>query len=296
MNHLALFNGIGGFQLAAEWVGWKNVGHVEIDKWCNQKVKLLIPESELIGENIKEVDGKLLRGTIDIISGGDPCQPHSVAGLGKGTGDDRYLWPEMFRLIQEIHPAWVVNENVSGSIANGVLDLKIDDLESEGYTCQAYCLPASAVGAAHIRERVWLVASNTDWGRCYKRSGEIHKSKEEQSSLETKRNEVYKSWESVDLRAEYSYAHTERFKMLYKSSEPDIGEEGLSRHFGFGSNGNGYIPREVAQSAIMGMLDGLPPGLDYTERPKRIKALGNAVVPPLVYEIFYCIDRFHYEC
>jgi len=101
MNHLALFNGIGGFQLAAQWVGWNNIAHVEIDDFCNKVVAYHFPKSKC-HLDIKEFNAKEYAGKIDIISGGFPCQPYSSAGSRKGKEDDRHLWPEMLRTIREI--------------------------------------------------------------------------------------------------------------------------------------------------------------------------------------------------
>ncbi len=127
MNHLALFNGIGGFQLAAHWAGWNNVAHCEIDDKCNQVVKKHFPGS-ICHTDIKQFNAKEYAGTIDIISGGFPCQPFSVAGKQKGADDDRNLWPEMFRIIREVHPAWVVGENVANLTSFREFELTLHDL------------------------------------------------------------------------------------------------------------------------------------------------------------------------
>lgn len=158
MRHGSLFNGIGGFQLAAHWMGWQNVFHCEIDPYCNQVVKKYFPQSVCYG-NIKKTSFKKWKGQIEILTGGDPCQPSSVTGKRKGKADPRYLWPEQKRAVSEIMPHWVVNENVPGSISNGIVDEKITDLESIGYTCwPPLVIPASASGAPHKRNRVWIVA------------------------------------------------------------------------------------------------------------------------------------------
>ena len=160
----SLFAGIGGFELAATWAGITPIWSNEIDPFCCKVLRKNF-DHEIIQKDIRKIQKNDLE-PIDIICGGDPCQPNSYAGLGKGTADHRFLWPEKFRIIRAIQPSWVVNENVSGSITNGVLDLKIDDLESEGYTCQAYCIPTESVGALHQRERVWLIAHNPNGTRC----------------------------------------------------------------------------------------------------------------------------------
>jgi len=153
-----LFNGIDGFALAAAWMNWENIFHCEIDPFCNRVMKHHFPNSYQ-HEDIRTTDFSIWRGRIDLLTGGDPCQASSYAGKRKGKEDERYLWPEMFRAIKEIQPRWVLNENVPGSISNGILDQKIDDLESIGYSWwPPFIIPASATGALHRRDRIWLVA------------------------------------------------------------------------------------------------------------------------------------------
>ncbi len=292
MKHLALFNGIGGFQLAADWVGWQNVAHVEIDPWCNSKVALLFPESECF-QNIKEFNGKPFQNQIDIITGGDPCQPHSYAGMGRGEADHRFLWPEMFRVIREVRCPWVINENVAGSITNGVFDRKVDDLENEGYTCRAYVIPAQAVGAFHQRERVWLVAFNPDRLRHHQVPGSEKESTGASSALGAERFEVQRPGQPVDLRINLTDPDLERLEKFDLSTFSNSSGQELSRYFGFGSHAKGNIPRDILESAVVGMLYGLSEGMDYTERNKRLKALGNAIVPQVAYEIMRGIDEIH---
>lgn len=161
MTHASLFSGIGGFDLAARNCGIQNVFQVEIDEFCQKVLEKNFPETTK-HRDIKQFDGTEYYGTIDIISGGFPCQPFSVAGKRKGTSDDRFLWGEMLRIISEIKPRWVVAENVSGllSIENGmVFEQCCIDMENEGYEVQAFNIPAVAVNAPHRRKRVWIVAS-----------------------------------------------------------------------------------------------------------------------------------------
>jgi len=162
MKHGSLFSGIGGFDLAAEWMGWENVFHCEILKkrraWLNKKWPNAISH-----ENIRTTDFTIYRGGVDILTGGDPCQGNSVIGRREGEKYKDFLWPEMLRTADIIGPGWVVNENVRGSVSNGILDRKITDLESIGYTCWSpIIIPASYVGASHHRERVWLVAHSSE--------------------------------------------------------------------------------------------------------------------------------------
>src|SRR5579859_1418536 len=160
MRHGSLFSGIGGFDLAATWMGWENVFQCEKEDFCQRVLRFYWPNTKLYG-NVREFDATVYRGVIDVLSGGFPCQPFSVAGKRKGTSDDRYLWPEMCRIINEVRPRWVVGENVLGLLnwRRGMVFEQVQtDLEAAGYEVWAYILPAAGVGAPHRRERVWIVA------------------------------------------------------------------------------------------------------------------------------------------
>lgn len=159
-KHLDLFSGIGGFALAARWAGWDTVQFVEKDKYCQKILSKNFPQVP-IHEDIKTFDAATLRGTIDIITGGFPCQPYSVAGKRKGDKDDRHLWPEMLRVIREVQPPWIVGENVYGFVnwSRGmVFDQVCADLEDEGYEVAPVILPACAINAPHQRNRIWIIA------------------------------------------------------------------------------------------------------------------------------------------
>lgn len=238
----------------------------------------------------KQLTFKSHRGQIDVLSSSDPCQPHSVAGLGAGQEDDRFLWPENFRAVREIQPPYVVNENVDGTIANGVLDLKIDNLEGEGYACQAYCIPAEAVGALHQRERVWLIAYHSDLHRNNKNARDLRGSKEAKQALEEEQHKVHLFGEPVNLWPFDSYADTERPEEQHHASESGIFSEGLSRYFGFGPDPHGHISRDIIESGIVGMLNGLPEGMDYVGRNQRIAWCGDAIVWQIAYQIFKAIE------
>ncbi|MGB9592295.1 MAG: DNA cytosine methyltransferase [Candidatus Kryptoniota bacterium] len=156
LSHGSLFSGIGGFDLAAKWMGWKNIFQVEKDKWCRKVLAKNFPETKRF-EDIKDFNGHEYHNRIDVISGGFPCQPFSVAGKRKGKDDNRYLWEEMLRVVTTIKPTYVVCENVIGIISLA-LDQVLSDLEANGYTTESFVIPACAKNAWHVRDRVWVVA------------------------------------------------------------------------------------------------------------------------------------------
>lgn len=189
MKHGSLFSGIGGFDLAAEWMGWQNVFHCEWNEFGQRILKYYWPKA-ISYEDITKTDFSIHRGKIDILTGGFPCQPYSSAGKRLGKEDDRHLWPEMLRAIREIQPKYIVGENVYGLTNwNGGLvfnEVQVD-LENEGYKVQPCILPACAVNAPHRRDRVWFVAySDKCTTRLSRTSGETEsngsKNNDEQSS------------------------------------------------------------------------------------------------------------------
>lgn len=176
LTHLSLFSGIGGLDLAAEWAGFRTVGQCE---WADYPRAVLekhwpgMPRwrdiRTLTKESFYEQTG--LR-TVDIISGGFPCQPFSVAGKRGGKEDDRYLWPEMLRVIRELQPTWVIGENVPG-IINLALDTVLSDLEAEGFEVQCFLVPACGVDAPHKRERCAILAHSVNRGFSLRRDREF---------------------------------------------------------------------------------------------------------------------------
>ena len=188
MNHASLFSGIGGAEVAASMMGWQNLFHCEIQEFPRKVLDYWFPNSESY-EDITKTDFTKWHGKVDVLTGGFPCQPFSLAGRRKGADDNRYLWPQMLRAIRQIHPTWVVGENVNGiktmvescqvtqmgrsdylfeenhlyrEESRFTLDKICADLEAEGYSVQPLVIPACAIGAPHRRDRVWIVAHRSD--------------------------------------------------------------------------------------------------------------------------------------
>ena len=162
MTHASLFSGIGGFDLASEWMGWENAFHCEWNKFGQRILKYYWPKATSYAD-IRQTDFFIWRGRIDILTGGFPCQPYSLAGKRKGTADPRHLWTEMLRAIREIQPTYVVAENVPGLLnwSKGMVFNQVyTDLENEGYQIQPVLIPACSLNAPHKRERIWFVAYN----------------------------------------------------------------------------------------------------------------------------------------
>ena len=163
---ISLFTGIGGFDLAAETLDWNILFQSEIDDYCIQVLNKRYPNIPKYG-NINEIDATKFAGYVDVVAGGFPCQPFSNAGLQQGKEDPRFLWPQMYRVIQECRPNWVIAENVLGLISNAnglVFEQVCTDLEREGYKVQPFVIPAAGKDSFQERKRVWIVACLNSFG------------------------------------------------------------------------------------------------------------------------------------
>jgi DNA (cytosine-5)-methyltransferase 1 len=271
LTHGSLFSGIGGFDLAAQWAGFENIFQVEIDKFCQKINEKNFPNTNKYFD-IKQFSGNEYANRINVISGGFPCQPFSVAGKRKGTSDDRALWGEMFRVIDTVKPQWIIAENVPGllTIESGlVLEQCFIDLESSGYTASAFIIPALAKDAPHKRDRIWIVANRNDIV-----SDELYKSRkktwEEKSSLVVKSSPRLLSKHTTDTNQQG----------LQGGMQPIFNTEhyrGQNQTW----NENWY---EVA-TRLCRVDDGV------SNRVDRLKSLGNAIVPQVAYEIFNAIKQ-----
>lgn len=274
LTHLSLFSGIGGLDLAAEWAGFRTVGQCE---WADypravlEKHWPLIPRwrdiRTLTGESFYEQTG---RRTVTVVSGGFPCQPFSTAGKRRGKDDDRYLWPEMLRVIQEIRPAWVVGENVAG-IVSMALDTVLSDLESIGYACQAFVIPACAVDAPHRRDRCAIIA-NADSQRC----------KKQQSPAITDCTRV-SGWQDNESVAfpDGNYGSWTVRRECELSAAERSGSGGCNNFRG--APEHGVWEWWPAEPDVGRVANGVPSRVD------RLKCLGNAVVPQQFYPVFQAI-------
>ncbi len=308
MRHLDLFSGIGGFTIAVETV-WPNSQHIFCDNnnYCQNLLKLRFPNSKIYGD-IKEIKTiadsdwgglqeqgekqpagrhrQLLK--VDILTGGFPCQPFSQAGKRRGTNDDRYLWPEMFRIIRLTNPRWIIAENVRGLLtmqSGMVFEQVCSDLENAGYQVQPFIIPAVAVNAPHRRDRIWFIASNSKSERS--RGLSSKKRRTEKRAMEQnqqKRCEIRSEGKRCFGNIAYSKSG--------KSWEP--AEQKRWKDFKRGSWKRSWL--KVA-AELCGVDDGLPAKLDGSElsksrhRIERLKALGNAIVPQVAIEIMGAIKK-----
>jgi DNA (cytosine-5)-methyltransferase 1 len=264
MRHGSLFSGIGGFDLAAEWMGWENIFHCEWNKFGQQVLKYYWPKA-ISYEDITKTDFTIHRGSIDIITGGFPCQPFSVAGKQKGNEDERHLWPEMLRAIREIQPSYIVGENVGGLVSwNGgmVFEQVQAELEIEGYQVQSFILPAAGVGTIHKRDRVWVVAYNDKVSRCNLGKCNLQNRKKWSEGFGGK------SW------VEFQLGNSKITPIKWGSKRYNI----------------------INEPALINGSNGIPTRLDGITFSKWCEqsngAAGNAIVPQVVHQIFKAIEEY----
>jgi len=323
MRHGSLFSGIGGFDLAAEWMGWENVFHCEMNPFGRQVLNYYWPNS-ISYDDITKTAFTIHRGTIDILTGGFPCQPYSHAGKRLGKEDERHLWPEMLRAIREIQPTWVVGENVSGLISwnGGLVFHEVQtDLEAEGYEVQPFVLPACAVNAPHRRDRVWFIAyseSNGNRRRLHGTEGENGGKREPEKC----RQDNDKHWNNGTKRATTNaglFGQTERQQPTVGidelCEERDATDTKSQRHEPFDKDRTAIVSTQIkpglhgrgcdkfnppgtwsnfpTQPPVRSRNDGLSAGLVgitvSKHRNESIKAYGNAIVPQVALQIFKAI-------
>jgi DNA (cytosine-5)-methyltransferase 1 len=293
MRHGSLFSGIGGFDLAAEWMGWENVFHCEWMEFPRKVLEYYWPEADS-HIDICKTDFKKYANTIDILTGGFPCQPFSLAGKRKGTDDERYLWGEMLRAIQEIKPTWVIAENVFGivNIDGGlVFEQVCVDLENEGYEVQPFIIAAASKNAPHRRDRCWFIAQNTNCIGLENRKIDTRRRRDrkfESTSNKWKIDETHRNATDTDsARVQGQPVNTGTMQKIRQRGQgfKKIGHNG---HIGTWHN----FP---TQPPICSGDDGLPTELDGITFPKwrneSIKGYGNAICPQITYELFKIIEH-----
>jgi len=331
MTHASLFSGIGGFDLAAEWMGWENIFHCEWNPFGQKVLKHHFPNS-ISYEDITKTDFSIHRGTIDILTGGFPCQPYSSAGKRLGKEDERHLWPQMLRTIEEVQPRFVVGENVRGLTNwNGglVFDEVQFDLETKGYEVIPFLLPACAVNAPHRRDRIWFIAhcdnkigqrekcNNSGWEDKKPKShnwndlrNNIGATNERELITDTSSIRLCEHSSSKQSLVETSrtqhrmdnkdFADSQQFRLEHseKRGNIDQGKRETQRKgskFAKQPKTDGWS-RFPTKSPICGGNDGIPRELDSITFPKwrneSIKAYGNAIVPQVAYQIFKAIQQY----
>lgn len=289
MTHGSLFSGIGGFDLAAHWMGWDNIFHCEWNEFGQKVLKHHFPKSKSYND-ITKTDFSIHRGKIDILTGGFPCQPYSSAGERLGKADERHLFPEMLRAIKEIKPRWIIGENVRGLVSwegGLVFDEVCSDLEREGYEVQPVLIPAAAKNAPHKRERVWFIAYSklhedryTNNGGSKQKEGDIRRGEKSNVPDSFYSDGIPSNTDGLGS----SRRHSQNFRKVRQEEQFETQ---------YCSKGWEGFP---ASPCVRGGDDGLSHELDSISIPKwcreSIKAYGNAIVPQVAFEIFKTIELF----
>jgi DNA (cytosine-5)-methyltransferase 1 len=318
MTHGSLFSGIGGFDLAAHWMGWDNIFHCEWNEFGQKVLKHHFPTSKSYND-ITKTDFSIHRGEIDILTGGFPCQPYSSAGQRLGKADERHLFPEMLRAIKEIEPTWIIGENVRGLVSWGgglVFHEVCSDLEREGYEVQSFLIPAAGKDAPHRRERIWFIAYsdgirsrksrdkrqakqfNENGQEGFTTNSKLHEDRytnnggseqEEGAIWRGEKSNVPDSFYSDGIPSNTdglgsSRRHSQNFRKVRQEEQFEAQ---------YCSKGWEGFP---ASPCVRGGDDGLSHELDSISIPKwcreSIKAYGNAIVPHVAFEIFKTIELF----
>ena len=306
LKHLDLFSGIGGFSLGLEATGYfDTVAFCDYDSYCQKVLRKHWPWVTIY-DDVKELNSERLQANghnkIDIITGGYPCQPFSIAGRQKGEQDSRHVWPEMFRLVKELRPTWVIGENVSGHIKLG-LDTVLENLESEGYSARAFSISASSIGAVHQRERVWILAHSG----CTQHEGSFFGSQDEDETRKETTNKFERSSETSyfdvadtegivsngrEHRQHTEERNTEGLARRESSNVANTDIEGLEGRWsqcelreGQEEGKIGWSQWWESEPSVGRVAHGVPKRVD------RLKSLGNSLVPMIPYYIGMTIKK-----
>ena len=299
---LDLFSGIGGFSLGLERAGpFRTVAFCEQDKFCQAVLRKHWPEVPIY-DDVRTIPTDEL-GRIDLVCGGVPCQPWSVAGQQRGAEDDRDLWPAMASLIEKLRPKFVIGENVRGFVNEPLgLQRSLSDLESLGYQAVPFIVPACAVDAPHRRDRVWIVAHRTGLGRqegaaqagWQKGDGAIGPGcatdvADAACELSHGRGEPRRRRrQHSDGGADVVDADSQRLQGIGADSNSERRQEPAKRSAGL-CNGTASAERWATEPDVGRVAHGVPNRVD------RLKALGNAVVPQVAEQIGRAIIQSHYS-
>jgi DNA (cytosine-5)-methyltransferase 1 len=295
LSVLDLFSGIGGFSAGLHAAGkFETTAFVEKDEFCQKVLKKNFPGVPIFGD---VRDEEIYRLKTDVVVGGFPCQSFSQAGARRGRKDDRYLWPEMFRIITEVKPKYVIAENVQGivNIENGLVLRQVqDDLESEGFQVQCFLIPASGVGAWHKRNRCFILAAHPNRVRhrrgtmqgCAEEEREILQGEQEGSKVGSEIKGCGGRTEDVsNSNSKGSQGHRREYELRKDKQERKVSGKG-----NVGSRRTWW----QTQSSICRIPDGVRHGLDK-DRVNRLKSLGNAVVPQIIYQLGKAITKVEYD-
>lgn len=291
MKVLDLFSGIGGFSLGLERAGMHTAAFCEYDENARKVLQKNWPDVPIF-DDVRHLTKEQLHDNgiqdIGLICGGYPCQPFSVAGQRRGSEDDRHLWPEMFRLVKELRPTWVIGENVAGHITMG-LDQVLTDLEGEGYSTRAFVIPACAVDAPHRRDRIWVIAHSNGQGEP---TGSVDEGQGcgelVEDTISGSRRDSSSSVGGKDNTAQWTQDSDPATRSSADVDNTDSAQckrngsaIGIQSEYTDSSSPSRWEP----ESGVGRMADGIP------NRSHRLKQLGNAVVPQVVQVIGEMILR-----
>jgi DNA (cytosine-5)-methyltransferase 1 len=281
---LDLFSGIGGFSYGLESTnGFETIAFCEKDKFCQKVLKKHWNDIKIY-EDVRNIKGSEIKA--DVITGGFPCQPFSVAGKRKGTDDDRYLWDETIRVVAETKPKWFIGENVEGivNIQEGKILQQIQkDLEAESFQVQCLIIPASGIGAWHQRKRVWIIGySDNNGSHRQKRNETKSSSNQSKDRLFVGNDKDVSNTESIRSRKSRNFNQEKRFETS-SSTQFNGSSQNVSN-----SNGKESFKKQQTwwqtQSELCGVPNGISTELDK-DRTNRIKSLGNSIVPEIAREL-----------